>query len=626
MKRSLQTLQRLIIYSSIACATLLSPPSSPLHAQDLNSQDSNSQDSNRQPRDSAKPKSQTTAAFQSHFPDLAQAMAARDPNAIRKAYSNLPPEVQQQVLSTLHSDRISPSYLQNDSLNRTGTDNDNPSPMLTSPKGGASLANFSELMQLIETTVSPDVWLNAGGTATMSPFRQGVRIDPDGIIERLEPTKIILGKTNHKKTSTPKLQFPNQTPNEDAQPTILLSNLGQWQSHTELRWVSLRQLDRDLANRIDEGKSASIAAELLGGLCRIDYVLVDPQNNDCWIAGPAGNIAATKRGDLIHRELLLPPVLLEDLLCVAAHVLQGRREFGCSIDPDPTRLVGAYQMANEKASLRLLSRDPETWVERWKEKLGPQQANIIGIPQDSPTGFALIIADAHMKRLAFGLEPSTGNVGNYWLESDRRGDAREQSMVRWWFALSNHPISHDPDNHLYHFAKPNVQVLSETQWISSQGQRLVAAAPDAAADAFAKNFTTHFEELQKTHPIYGRLRHVFDLAVALEIARTEFLAIDAPEFDVIGDPKYSPRLPVAPKSIESIVATRKRNDDSISAIVSGGVSINPQLLAGKLRRNTALADRLLLPNTPDSAHLREEENSSKTTNSDKPVFESSFWK
>ena len=42
--------------------------------------------------------------------------------------------------------------------------------------GGASMANFSELMQLIETTISPDVWLNAGGTATMSPFRQNLSL------------------------------------------------------------------------------------------------------------------------------------------------------------------------------------------------------------------------------------------------------------------------------------------------------------------------------------------------------------------------------------------------------------------------------------------------------------------
>lgn len=42
--------------------------------------------------------------------------------------------------------------------------------------GGASMANFSELMHLIETTISPDAWLNAGGTATMNPFTQNLSL------------------------------------------------------------------------------------------------------------------------------------------------------------------------------------------------------------------------------------------------------------------------------------------------------------------------------------------------------------------------------------------------------------------------------------------------------------------
>jgi general secretion pathway protein D len=42
--------------------------------------------------------------------------------------------------------------------------------------GGASLANFTELMLLIESTISPDQWANAGGTATMMPFRQNLSL------------------------------------------------------------------------------------------------------------------------------------------------------------------------------------------------------------------------------------------------------------------------------------------------------------------------------------------------------------------------------------------------------------------------------------------------------------------
>lgn len=572
--------------------------------------------------------------FAEAFPELSKAIEANDQSGLRNAFTRLSVQDRQRVLTALHSSRLYPNT-PDSNVAPSSREND---PI--QPRGGASLANFSELMQLIETTVSPDVWLNAGGTATMSPFRQGVRINPDGIIERFEASSILIGdaktgSSNLKNiaTSKPKLRFPGDDSLEASAPTILLTELGQWQSPTPLRWVSLRKLDRELAEQIAQGKSGSIAAELLGGLTRIDYVMVDLEGSDCWIGGPAGNLAASRRGDLLHRELLLPPVLLEDLLVVAAHVLNAQGEFGCSIDPDPSRLVAAYQMANNKSSLRLLQRDPERWVEEWKQKLGPQNANIVGIPQNSPTGFAMIVADAHMKRLAFGLEPSVAEVANYWRESDKLGSLQQQSMVRWWFALSNHPIEHDPANHLYRFSKSNVRVLSETQWINANGQRLVSASPDAAADAFAKNFTEHFDKLQKAVPSYGRLRHIFDLAVAMEILRLESDKEAFEPFEVLGTSKYAPRLTVAPKSIDSVVATRSRIDGGMSAIVSGGVSIEPSLITKKLQVQRKLADRLVLPNTgesPSSGSKPSESTSPDSTSagslSAEPTFETLFWK
>jgi len=59
------------------------------------------------------------------------------------------------------------SMFGSDSMNANGT---------AGVLGGGSMANFSELMRLIETTISPDVWLNAGGNATMSPFRQNLSL------------------------------------------------------------------------------------------------------------------------------------------------------------------------------------------------------------------------------------------------------------------------------------------------------------------------------------------------------------------------------------------------------------------------------------------------------------------
>jgi len=42
--------------------------------------------------------------------------------------------------------------------------------------GGASMANFSELMNLIQQTIAPSEWQDAGGTSTMMPFTQNLSL------------------------------------------------------------------------------------------------------------------------------------------------------------------------------------------------------------------------------------------------------------------------------------------------------------------------------------------------------------------------------------------------------------------------------------------------------------------
>jgi len=42
--------------------------------------------------------------------------------------------------------------------------------------GGAAMADYTELIMLIESTISPDSWLNAGGTSSMREFRQNLSL------------------------------------------------------------------------------------------------------------------------------------------------------------------------------------------------------------------------------------------------------------------------------------------------------------------------------------------------------------------------------------------------------------------------------------------------------------------
>ena len=52
--------------------------------------------------------------------------------------------------------------------------------------GGAVIADFDTLMNLIQQTIDPDSWLQAGGTNTISPYPAGVYVDPKGYMKRLK--------------------------------------------------------------------------------------------------------------------------------------------------------------------------------------------------------------------------------------------------------------------------------------------------------------------------------------------------------------------------------------------------------------------------------------------------------
>lgn len=453
--------------------------------------------------------------------------------------------------------------------------------------GGASLANFSELMNLIESVINAP-WQSTGGTATMMPFRNGVRIDPEGMIERLDDSMPL---------KSPSLRFELDHA-ERTSPIFRLDDLGDWQQPSPLRWVSLHALDAQLASCRETKTSANIAMELLGGLCRIDYVAFDSSCGEWLIGGPAGNIAANANGDLLHRDLRLPPILLEDLLTIAPHVLGSKGELGCSIDPVPERLIAAYKMAQSAVSLRDLRSDPEHWAEKWKTKLGRQRAVVVGIPDDSPTGYALLVADAHMKRIALGLEPAVDGLRNYWLEADSLSQTNRGPMVRWWFTLSESRIPWDPERRIAHLVESNIRVLSQSQMFDAEGDRVATSKTDWAADAFAKGFTAKFPSLQRSYPVYGRLRHIFDLAVAMEIVRAQVHAGHGKPFHCLHRFDIQPHMPVAPREIDSVVATRRSSDGSVSAIISGGVSIAPQSTADRIRRTPKAFENLILEVSP----------------------------
>jgi hypothetical protein len=283
--------------------------------------------------------------------------------------------------------------------------------------------------------------------------------------------------------------------------------------------------------------------------------------------------------------------------------------------------VRAYQFANTSNSQRALQRNANRWVELWRKELGMQQANIIGLSTDSPTGFALLIADAQMKRMGMGIDSLPAPVKSYWHEVDIHQQRIDSGMVRWWYTLSDVKIPMDPNRKIYVLEKSNIKVQSEAQRINEQGQRVVATSPDLAADTFARNFTQHFDKIQESYSIQGRLRHIFDLAVAMEIIRSQIESGVGKPFAVLSDLEMQPRMTCAPRELDSIAATHKSQNGTTFAVVSGGVSISTSGVFKKLTRDRSKTNPIVMKSWNDGAAKQ-----SQLNEPNGPVTDEPFWR
>ncbi len=428
----------------------------------------------------------------------------------------------------------------------------------TGQAGGGSLADFNELIGLVQTMVKSN-WEVDGGEDNIQPYPNGVWIDPNGKLQRQK----IQGQV-----------VPGKNAKQDAK-VIELPQLGKIQLNEDVRWVSLADLERKLKERLLSNEMASPAMELIGGLTRIDFLARDPATNEWYLGGPAGDLVMDRKGNLVGRSTGLPPVLLEDLLSVAPLVLNGRGPLGCSIDPVPERLKAVSEMAVSPLAKKSLTQHAAKFCDRLTETLGDQQATIFGLPDDSPTGIALLIADEHMKRIGLGLEKGPAGLLSYWEEAEKRGAIRTSGLIRWWFALRDDiRIGVDDSALLFAIESPTVRVMSQRQFMDQTGARHEAKDQDQAADAFASGFTENYAQLQTMYPMYGRLRHIFDLCVAMRLIREEVLAGRGIELSLLKDRSIQPHSAEPLKWIPSTAAWRKTSNGRVSAIVSGGVTID----------------------------------------------------
>ncbi|MGD9635316.1 MAG: DUF1598 domain-containing protein [Pirellulales bacterium] len=434
--------------------------------------------------------------------------------------------------------------------------------------GGAASADFDSLIDLITSTVAQDTWAeNGGGEAEIRPFPTGVLVDAAGTLKLV-------------KSAAPSAELAGR---RVAAPPASSATSADARRASKLRFVSLPRLEREIIRRQSAHEKFDPTMLTLAGLQRVEYVFVCPESNDLVLAGPAGDWQIDPVGRILSADTGAPVIRLDDLLTLLRRSQQSKSSFfGCMINPRQAALAATQTVLDKSAQRPLEPGRRKEWLEEIRSTLGRQDVEIFGIDPTSRVARVLVEADVHMKLIGMGLEDGVPGVESYLdsaKQAQRAGSSSTPSamaVLRWWFALNYVAIQTSADGNAFQLVGDGVRVLSENEALAAQGQRIHTGQSDPLNQQFADSFTAHVAQLSDKYPIYGELRTIFDLSLALALIDGDHLAERAhwkPSRFLDNEKLRLPQMP-APREVDTVANCVVVNRRQVIAGVSGGVMVD----------------------------------------------------
>jgi hypothetical protein len=357
----------------------------------------------------------------------------------------------------------------------------------------------------------------------------------------------------------------------------------------ELRKISLRAIEEAVAkSQADITYKLPDEIRYLGGIQRIQYVFVYPEENDIVLAGPGEGWKVDENANHVGVTTGRPVLRLEDLM-VALRTVDNARQGGITVSIDPSE-EGRQRYAQLQRSIKQVTGETLVAIEK---AFGPQQITISGVPDTSRFAIMMFCSDYHMKRIAMKLDPSpVKGLPSYvdMIKSSRAGAG--SVMPRWWLACNYEPLGKSPDGLAYEIRGPGVKVLTEDELIGADGSVKGTGKVNANAQKWADLMTEKYDELSVKQPVFGELRNLMDLCVvAALIAKDDLLGKAKLEIPTLAS--ENSKLGVvkwhAPKTVPTQVSATKHSGGTI-VTASGGVEINSWEIANQTIESAAAAE------------------------------------
>ena len=365
-----------------------------------------------------------------------------------------------------------------------------------------SLAKVGIVLVLLSTLV-PKTSLAQLASGGSRPFVTGIRtvVGPNGQIGGIsvDANGVVTRSVVDPKEVLKQVRFRNQHGSGD-------DNVSK---PSNLRKISLRQLEEQIRIHVDKGEVMPEEIEYLAGLQGLEYVFVYPEEKDIVIAGPADGWVAGLEGSVVGKTSGKPVMHLTDLLVALrlsrATLIQG---LTCSIDATEEGLQN-YARFN-----RLRTKMDNQGIELAKQAIGPFEISLTGVPEDSHFAYVMVAADVMLKRLGMQLEPSpVKKVPSYlqMLKASRKSDSKN-TMPRWWLEMDYQPLIRDADGLVWKI-DGGVKAMTESGFMAKDGTKMSLDTESPVAKQWAENFTAGFDELSQKLPVFSELRNAMDLAV-----------------------------------------------------------------------------------------------------------------
>jgi hypothetical protein len=410
---------------------------------------------------------------------------------------------------------------------------------------------------LVVVSVGDALRVGAGGFFNTRSVG-GVAINPDGVLE------------------APTVQDEREL--EQLREKTVLKPPAALEEFTELRAVSLKQLEAKLAQCAKDGKPIPEEVLYVAGLQRVRYVFVYPDRNDIVLAGPAEGWKMDGLGNVVGATTDRPVLMLDDLMTALRSGASSRTEpITCSIDP---RKEGIQQLQALLSGLRTIG-NPEETMSQIEDALGPQEISVTGVPDTSHFARVMVAADFRMKRLAMDFEPApVKDMPSFLSMMKDTGRGMSNMMPRWWLAPKYEPMAKTADGLAWELRGPGVKCLTNEDYINEAGEKQTTDAKNPTAEKWAATMTDKYSELAEQDSTFGQLRNIMDLAViGALIEKERLLDIAGLQLPRLLSEEPLDRYPAPKQTASKASAVKQGRDWLISA--SGGVEMLPWQIASE---------------------------------------------